>query len=142
MKGYFTDMAAFEKRYRSAMMYHRRAEQFMDAQQSHTVVFDVASIAVENYLIAICELYKTEPRTHNYQSLMDTVEQIADITLSAEITRQIRMLDSAYGICSLENYQRKTKFTEAEILQVLHLCRYLSDVLKEKYYFKPQTTTH
>ncbi|WP_182188540.1 hypothetical protein [Pectinatus frisingensis] len=128
MKKYFTNIAGFKKRYHSALMYHHRAEQFMLEKQSYIVVFDIASIAVENYLIAICEFYSIDPATHNYQSLMDALEQITDIIIPSDITAQIRILDTAYGICSLENYQRKTNFTKVEISQILHLCCYLSNM--------------
>ncbi len=131
MKEYFTNMTAFKKRYRSAVIYHRRAEQFADEQQPPVVIFDVASIAVENYLIALCEFYKIDPRIHNYQSLVGTVEQISAITLPPEIIEQIKALDEAYGICSVENYHRKTEFTSDEIVQLLYLCHYLNEVSEQ-----------
>ena len=131
MREYFTNMAAFKKRYHSAVIYHRRAEQFADERQPLIVIFDVASIAVENYLIALCEFYKIDPRIHNYQALIGAVEQISAITIPLGIIEQVKALDEAYGICSVENYHRKTEFTNDEIGQVLYLCHYFNELSEQ-----------
>jgi len=96
------DVEAFEEVYRSAKMYHYRAKQFLQEGQSFSVVFNVASVALENYLIALCALYGVEPGNHNYTCLMDTVEEIIDI--SPALNKEIRSLDLLFGICSIENY--------------------------------------
>ncbi len=96
------DLEAFEENYRGAKSYHRRALQFLDEGQCHSVVFNVAAVALECYLIALCELYGEEPLNHNYTCLMNTIEGIMDFP--PELNEQIRSLDSIFGICSLENY--------------------------------------
>ncbi|MDR3591316.1 MAG: hypothetical protein P4N41_16805 [Negativicutes bacterium] len=93
---------AFEENYRSAKMYHFRAKQFLDEGQHFSVVFNVASVALENYLIALCWLYKVEPGNHNYTCLMDSLEE--GVQISPALNREIRSMDSIFGICSLDNY--------------------------------------
>ncbi|MBB5337280.1 hypothetical protein [Pectinatus brassicae] len=138
MKEQFASNTVLSKKHSNAVMFQHRAEQFLKERQSNIVIFDVASISIECYLIAICEFYKTEPRTHNYQALMEAVELISDISFPPEISKQIRALDKAYGICSIDNYQRKTDFNKSEISQILQLCTSLS-TLSEKYYSHSKT---
>ncbi len=94
--------AAFEADYRDARVYRRRAEQFREEGQHFSVVFNVAAVALERYLVALCELHGTDPGNHNYTCLMDTIEEI--VAIPPELNREIRSLDSIFGICSLENY--------------------------------------
>lgn len=96
------DPEAFEEKYRDAKGYHHRAEQFLREGQCYSVVFNVASVALEHYLVALCELYGIDPGNHNYTCLMDAVE--ASIDVPAALNREIRSLDIIFGICSLENY--------------------------------------
>ncbi len=132
MKRYPVDKAVFEKNYHSAQMYHFRANQFLEEGQSMSVVFNVACVAVENYLIALCDLYGVDPGTHNYQSLVATVEEIKEVQLSAVKANEIRALDAAYEICSLEKYQRKECSDREVALHVLSLCKYLDGVFDRK----------
>jgi hypothetical protein len=89
------DLEAFEANYRGAKMYHYRAEQFLGEGQCSSVVFNVASVALENYLIALCELYGAEPGNHNYICLMDEVETIIDVP--PLLNKEIRSLEHANG---------------------------------------------
>lgn len=113
------DLEVFEDNYRSAKMYHYRAEQFLEDGQPLSVVFNVASVALENYLIALCDLYGIEPENHNYQCLMDAVEQV--LAVPQELNREIRSLDLIFGICSLENYHHGVP-ESADTYRVLSLC--------------------
>lgn len=113
------DLEVFEKNYQSAKMYHRRAEQFLDEGQSSSVVFNVASVALENYLIALCELYGEEAGNHNYTCLMDVVEAIIDVP--AALNKEIRSLDLIFGICSIENYYHGNP-EQADMDRVLYMC--------------------
>ena len=132
MKRYPVDKEVFEKNYHNAMMYHRRAKQFLAEEQNVSVVFNVASVAIENYLIALCDLYGVDPGTHNYQCLVDTVAEVGEIKLSTPMAAKIRALDDAYEICSLENYQRKECSEQADALQVLDVCKYLAGLFDQK----------
>ncbi|WP_207205264.1 HEPN domain-containing protein [Methanolobus psychrotolerans] len=92
----------FEKEYRDSKAYLQRARQFQANGQEHSVVFNVASLALERYLVALCYLYDMEPYNHNYTCLMDTVEMVIDVP--EELNREIRSLDKIFDICSLEDY--------------------------------------
>ena len=113
------DIEAFEEDYRSAQMYHHRAKQFAEEGQSSSVVFNVASVALENYLIALCDLYGEEPGNHNYTCLMDSVETV--VAVSEILNKEIRSLDLIFGICSLENYYHGVP-EESDSDRVLAMC--------------------
>jgi hypothetical protein len=91
---------SFEENYRDAKGYHNRAKQFLHEEQSSSVVFNVASVALERYLIALCNLYGINPGNHNYRSLMDSIEIFIDFP--SELNIDIRNLDLMFDICSLE----------------------------------------
>ena len=114
------DIEAFEEDYRSARVYHRRAEQFLDEGQDPSVVFNVGSVALENYLIALCDLYGVEPGNHNYTCLMDEVELVIDVL--PVLNQEIRSLDLIFGICSLENYHHGIP-VPADTDRVLAMCK-------------------
>lgn len=92
----------FEQEYRDSKAYLRRARQFQTEGQDHSVVFNVSSLALERYLVALCYLYDVEPFNHNYTCLMDTVEMIIDVP--EELNKEIRSLDEIFGICSIDDY--------------------------------------
>lgn len=92
----------FEKEYLDSKAYLRRAKQFRDQGMVHSDVFNVASLALERYLVALCYLYDVEPFNHNYNCLMDSVEKLVDVPL--ELNTEIRSLDKIFDICSLDDY--------------------------------------
>lgn len=109
----------FEGDYKDAQAYHRRALQFEHEGLAFSVVFNVASVALERYLVAICELYGVEPRNHNFITLMMTVDEL--IKVPKELSNDIKSLDQIFGICFLENYFHGTP-VEADAKKVLRLC--------------------
>ncbi|MDR3340903.1 MAG: hypothetical protein LBT25_12600 [Candidatus Symbiothrix sp.] len=120
----------FEEDYHDAKAYHRRALQYMEARQSPSLVFNVASVSLERYLVAICERYGVEPMNHNFISLMKDVDKLVDIP--HEVSREIRSLDHIFGICFLEDYYHGTPQV-ADMEKVLRLCDEVQTVLnKEK----------
>ena len=92
----------FDQEYRDSKAYLRRARQFQADGQDHNVVFNVASLALERYLVALSYLYDMEPFNHNYTCLMDTVEMVIDVP--EELNKEIRSLDEIFGICSIDDY--------------------------------------
>jgi hypothetical protein len=109
----------FEGDYKDAQAYHRRALQFEQEGLAFSVVFNVASVALERYLVAICELYGVEPRNHNFITLMMTVDEL--IKVPKELSNEIKSLDQIFGICFLENYFHGTP-VEADAKKALRLC--------------------
>ena len=119
---------SFVEAYHTAQGFHHRAENFLQEDQANSVVFNVAAIALENYLIALSNLHGVEPRNHNYICLMDSIETFMIIPplLSAEI----RSLDVIFGICSLENYQHGTP-EEEDGKRVIRLCQKVQDLFDQ-----------
>lgn len=111
---------AFEDHYRDAKGYHARALQFLEEGQRPSVVFNVASLALESYLIALCHLYGLPPGNHSYGSLMDTVEMLIEVP--GELNEAIRSMDFIFAICSLEHYYYKLP-DQDDRDRVLFLCR-------------------
>ncbi|HEY0211561.1 hypothetical protein [Acerihabitans sp.] len=121
-----SDRQKFIRLSHDAKGYHRRAVLFAEQSQSPGLIFNVASIAVECYLIALCAWYGSMPYNHNYGSLMDSAEEV--IPFAPELSRQIRALDEIFGICSLDNYHHGTPTLE-DTLGIIAICRELSALL-------------
>ncbi len=120
-----SEAGAFAADYQDARAYHRRAEQFLREGQHFSVVFNVGAVALERYLVALCELYGEEPGNHNFTCLMDAIEGLMDFPPA--LNRAIRSLDSIFGICSLENYHHGApEPPDAE--RVLALCAEVRDL--------------
>ncbi|WP_342305336.1 hypothetical protein [Methanolobus sp. ZRKC5] len=109
----------FEQEYRDSKAYLRRARQFQTEGQDHSVVFNVSSLALERYLVALCYLYDVEPFNHNYTCLMDTVEMIIDVP--EELNKEIRSMDKIFGICSIDDYYHgEPELSDAD--RILSMC--------------------
>ncbi|WP_446897929.1 hypothetical protein ACSVC9_13265 [Clostridium sp. LBM24168] len=98
------DLNSFERNYKDAKAFHHRAKQFSEEDQSPSIIFNVASIALEQYLISICHLYGAPPWNHTYDFLMDVVEIVVDFP--KELNNEIRSIgkQSHEYLCSLEPY--------------------------------------
>lgn len=114
-----TDREAFDKNYGDAKGYHHRAEQFAQEGQRPSLIFNIASVAIERYLIALCAYYGIMPFNHNYTNLMDAAESA--VAFDQELSKDIRSLDEIFGICSLEEYYHGTP-TPADSLRALSMC--------------------
>lgn len=113
------DYESFNKDFSDAEGYHRRAEQFLAQGERVSLVFNVASCALERYLVAICDAFGVVPMNHNYNWLMTDVELLLDIP--PDLNEGIRSLDGIFGICSLENYHHGEPAKE-DMQKVLALC--------------------
>lgn len=107
------------KDYRDAKAYHRRAIQFLEVKYAGSLVFNVAAVALERYLVAICEWHGVEPMSHNFIGLMKEVDKLMEIP--HEISRDVRSLDRIFGICFLDNYYHGEP-QDADRDKALHLC--------------------
>jgi hypothetical protein len=122
------DVEAFEENYRDAIGYHRRAEQFLREKQRLSLVFNVGSVALERYLVAICHLYGVMPLNHNYICLMNAVEDVIDVP--KELNKEIRSLDFIFGICSLDDYFHGTPKPE-DSTRVLSMCKKVTELFDQ-----------
>lgn len=124
------DMESFEKNYKDAKGFHHRAEQFLREEQSSSVIFNVASIALEYYLISLCYLYGAPPWNHTYSYLMDVVEVIIDFPKA--LNDEIRSVDELLKnyLCSTEYYNGKfPESTDAD--SILSICDRVSNVFDQ-----------
>jgi hypothetical protein len=118
-----SDATKFARNLRDAQGYHQRARQFANQQRGASLIFNVASLAIECYLIALCSYFKTMPFNHNYNALMDAASEV--ITFDPELALQIRALDTIFGICSLDHYHHGTpEIADAE--STLTICAELA----------------
>lgn len=116
---YYGVESLFENDFKDGEAYYKRALQFRDAAQPHSLVFNVASVALERYLVALCELHGEEPMNHNFITLMITVDKLMPVP--RELSKQVKSLDQIFGICFLEDYYHGTpEIADAE--RVLKMC--------------------
>jgi hypothetical protein len=113
------DIESFEKMYADAKGYHQRAKLFVQEGQRPSLVFNVSSVALECYLIALCELHGTSPLNHTYINMMNMVEKF--ITVPRELSKSIRSLDIIFGICPIDSYHHGTP-EPSDADRVLSLC--------------------
>ena len=123
-----TDWEVFDKNYCEAMGYHYRAEQFLQEGQRPSLIFNVASIALERYLIALCSLYGKMPFNHNYSCLIDTVVSV--ISFPSDLIDEIISLDKIFGICSLDNYYHGVPVPE-DSTRVLLMCKEVRELFNQ-----------
>ncbi|WMW24833.1 HEPN domain-containing protein [Methanolobus sediminis] len=119
----------FEKEYRDSKAYLRRAKMFMEQGQDHSVVFNVASLALERYLVALCYLHDMEPYNHNYTCLMDTVEMFMEPP--EELNKEIRSLDEIFGICSIDDYFHGEP-TVSDMERILAMCEEVEELFDQE----------
>jgi hypothetical protein len=121
-----TYLALFQTDYQSALGYHRRAEKFSQTKRPANLVFNIASMALERYLVALCDLHCVTPENHDYGCLMSAVETVMDFP--TVLNQNIRALDDVFGLCSLEvNPHGDPKAADA--IRILVLCGKVREIL-------------
>jgi HEPN domain-containing protein len=119
----------FEKEYRDSKAYLHRAKLFLKEGQDHSVVFNVASLALERYLVALCYLHDMEPYNHNYTCLMDTVEMFMEVP--EELNKEIRSLDEIFDICTLDDYFHGDPEV-SDMERVLSMCERVEELFDQE----------
>lgn len=127
-KEYNTDWVVFEKNLLAAKGYHFRAVQFLEEKQRDSLVFNVASVAIECYMIALCAYYGVMPLGHDYRSLVFSLNEVG--ALNDELAEGIESLDNIFGICSVENYYHGTP-EESDSVKSITLCDGLSRIFEK-----------
>lgn len=115
----------FDEDYKDAQAYHRRALQFRNQGQAYSLVFNIASVALERYLVAMCELYGVEPMNHNFITLMMTVDKL--VPVPKDLSREIKSLDKIFGICFLDDYYHGTPMPK-DAERALCMCDDIKDL--------------
>ena len=113
------DEESFTLNYADAEGYYHRALQFQANEQRPSLVFNIASVALERYLVALCDLYGEDPRNHNYITLMRTVETLVDVP--KDLNKRIKAMDWIFGICSIDDYRHPNP-DESDMENALVLC--------------------
>jgi hypothetical protein len=113
------DLEAFEANFRDAQGYYQRALQFQEEEQRSSLIFNVAAVALERYLIALCDLYGKEARNHNYISLVNVVQTL--VAIPSDLVKKIKKLDWIFGICSIDDYRHPDPDV-FDMENVLYLC--------------------
>jgi hypothetical protein len=113
------DEEAFTVDYHDAKAYYKCALQFKAQGMRPSLAFNTAAIALERYLVAICDLYGEDPRNHNYITLMKTVETVVNVP--KELNRRIKAMDWLFGICSIDEYRHPNP-DKSDMENVLDLC--------------------
>ena len=122
-----SDDQRFARCYEHAGGYHHRARLLVNQTRSPSLVFNVAAIAVECYLIALCALHGDMPLNHNYRSLLRSIEEHTEVN---EVMRQsILALDTVFGICSVDDYHHGTP-DEQDKVRILALCEDLDSLIQ------------
>jgi len=113
------DEESFALNYADAEGYYHRALQFQVIKQRPSLVFNIAAVALERYLVALCDLYGEDPRNHNYITLMKTVETVVEVP--KELNKRIKAMDWIFGICSIDEYRHPNP-DERDMENALVLC--------------------
>jgi hypothetical protein len=123
------DEESFALNYADAEGYYHRALQFQAIGQRPSLIFNIASVALERYLVALCDLYGEDPRNHNYITLMRSVETLVEIP--KELNKRIKAMDWIFGICSIDEY-RHLNPDEKDMENVLVLCVEVQKLFDQK----------
>jgi|GEM_PF-535881 hypothetical protein len=123
------DEESFEINFADAKAYHNRALQYKDSGQRPSLAFNIASVALERYLVAICDLYGESPRNHNYITLMQDVVKVVEVP--KDLIRRIKAMDWIFGICSIDEYRHPDP-DASDMENVLVLCQEVQKLFDNK----------
>lgn len=121
-----SDVQRFTRCYEHARGYHHRAQLLMNQGRSLSLVFNVGSIAVECYLIAVCAQHGDMPLNHNYRSLLHSIE--GHVEIADALRQSILSLDAIFGICSVDDYHHGAP-DENDGVRILALCDELDTLI-------------
>ena len=97
---------SFIENYNDAKGYYHRSHQFLEEGHRASLVFNVAAIALEKYLIALCNLHGISPENHTYTWLVYELATV--MSIPSELKKEIQSMDIIFGICSIENYNHQS----------------------------------
>ena len=123
------DEESFALNYADATGQYHRALQFQANGQRPSLVFNIAAVALERYLVALCDLYGEDPRNHNYITLMRAVETFMDIP--KDLNKRIKAMDWIFGICSIDEYRHPNP-DEKDMENALVLCVEVQKLFDQK----------
>jgi hypothetical protein len=77
--------------------------------------YNLISMSLESYIMAILDFHKTMPGNHSYIDLITALETI--MPLDMELKKRILQYENIQSICSIDKYHRINP-TEEEILDL------------------------
>jgi hypothetical protein len=77
--------------------------------------YNLISMSLESYIMAILDFHNTLPDNHTYIDLMTALETV--IPVDAELKKRILQYESIQSICSVDKYHRINP-TEEELLDL------------------------
>ena len=69
-----------------------------------TIRYNLLSISMENYIMAILDFYKTLPDNHTYTDLITSLEQV--VPVDEGLKSRILKHECVQSICSMSDYHR------------------------------------
>jgi len=113
---------------KDAQAYYERALEFLHGGFRSSLVFNIAAVALERYLVALCDLHGLMPRNHNYICMMLELEPV--MTFPKELIKEIKSLDLIFGICSIEDYRHPNP-DKADMDRILKMCKDVQQVFTQ-----------
>ncbi len=130
------DVETLQKTYNAAINYHERALQFKELGQRASLIFNIGSVALENFLIALCELNGDPPDNHDFVMLIEIVEK--HMNVNHELSDGIRMMNDYFGICSMDTYDVPDVSDAESVLKICDQVSKLFDSEKMKWIFEQE----
>lgn len=121
-----SDAQRFLRNRAEAHGYHRRAALFARDGMRASVVFNVAAVAIECYMIALCAFHRSMASNHSFSCLVSNAEALMDFP--ADLALGIRDLDKIFGICSIDDYHHGSP-QASDAQHAVNLCDALHDLL-------------
>lgn len=122
-----SDRQRFARNFEEACAYHHRACLFAEEKVRASLIFNVASIAIECYMIALCAHFKNMPSNHSFGSLVEDAGLLMEFP--ADLAEKICGLDRIFGICSLDDYYHGIP-TEEDAGTALEICKALQALIE------------
>ncbi len=128
------DVETLKKTYNAAINYHERALQFKELGQRPSLIFNIGSVALENYLIALCEMHGDPPANHDFVMLIEIVEQ--HMKINPDLSEGIRIITDFFGICSMDTYDVPGVSDAVSVLKICDQVSKLFDSDRMNWIFK------
>ncbi|MDR1067102.1 MAG: HEPN domain-containing protein [Clostridiales bacterium] len=127
----FIDPREIDNSYRDAKAYHANAVKLTQKEEpSYSSAVDIASMALENYLITLCYMNGERPYDHNYTALICAIDDLMDFP--EELSAEIQSFDEMFGIRSMDDY-RHGEPTAADAEKILDICERVNAIIEPLY---------
>lgn len=72
---------------------------------SNEILYNLLSMSLEGYVMAILDFHQRLPFNHTFRDLMDGLERVVD--LDKDLKARILQYENIQSICSIEKYHRR-----------------------------------